>query len=172
MNPNRDPHMTAPNSPSTVPAGMEVLSSRIFKAPRPTVFDAFANPQHLPHWWGPKGFTNTFHEFDLRPGGAWRFTMHGPDGATYNNVKRFIEVAPPERIVFEHLGPMHRFTMTMTYDDVPEGTKLTWRMAFDPHADNAKLRNFIVEANEQNFDRLQAFLEKQVKGEREGGKRE
>ena len=36
-------------------------------------------------WWGPDGFTNTITTFDLRPGGAWRFVMHGPDGTNYEN---------------------------------------------------------------------------------------
>ena len=60
----------------------EVLSdrafenSRVFDAPRERVFRAWTDPEHLKQWWGPKGFTNTFHEFDMRPGGHWRFVMH------------------------------------------------------------------------------------------------
>jgi uncharacterized protein YndB with AHSA1/START domain len=45
----------------------EIVSSRFFAAPRELVFEAFSNPGHLVHWWGPEGFTNTFHEFDMRP---------------------------------------------------------------------------------------------------------
>jgi uncharacterized protein YndB with AHSA1/START domain len=141
-------------------AGMEIVSTRVFDAPRAKVFEAFANPHHLPHWWGPMGFTNTFKEFDFRPGGAWRFVMHGPDGKTYDIAKDFVEVQAPEKIVLDQLGPMHRFRMTMIYEDLGTLTRITWRMVFEPHVDNAKFHDFIVAANEQNFDRLAAYLAK------------
>ncbi len=84
----------------------EIVSTRILDAPRERVFKAFADPDHLMHWWGPKGFSNTFHEFDFRPGGTWRFVMHGPDGIDYQNKSVFVEIVMPERIVFAHVsGP-------------------------------------------------------------------
>lgn len=107
---------------------------------------------------GPKGFTNTFHEFDPQPGGAWRFVMHGPDGTDYEITKEFIEVLIPERIVVQHVEPMHGFWMTMTFTDESGKTRLTWRMVFDSGEDAEQARGAIVEANEQNFDRLQAQL--------------
>ena len=146
------------NSPADEAKEMEIISTRVFSAPREVVFDAFSDPDRLAKWWGPNGFRNTFHEFDLRPGGSWRFTMHGPDGTDFQTEKEFVVVARPERIIFNHLQEMHRFQMCMTFDEVAEGTKLTWRMLFEPNAGNEKLRGFIVEANEQNFDRLEASL--------------
>jgi uncharacterized protein YndB with AHSA1/START domain len=110
------------------------------------------------HWWGPKGFTNTFREFDLRSGGAWRFVMHGPDGVEYEIAKDFAEVVKPERIVLQHRGPMHRFRMTMTFAEQSRHTKLTWSMLFESGAEATKVKDFITEANEENFDRLQAYL--------------
>ena len=59
-----------------------IVTSRVINAPRHLVFRAWTDPVSPARWWGPKGFTNTFHEFDLRPGGVWRFVMHGPDGGT------------------------------------------------------------------------------------------
>src|SRR4051794_31064000 len=91
------------------PSDREIVSTRTFAAPRQRVFEAFADPQQLARWWGPKGFTNTIQELDLRPGGVWRLTMHGPNGANYANESRFTEVVRPERIVFQHLEPVHRF---------------------------------------------------------------
>ena len=99
-------------NPSEESTPFEIVSTRVFAAPRGLVFEAFSNPDHLKHWWGPKGFTNTFSEFDLRPGGAWRFVMHGPDGVDYQNASDFVEVVKPERIVFQHLRPMHRFRVS------------------------------------------------------------
>jgi uncharacterized protein YndB with AHSA1/START domain len=139
-------------------ADREIVSTRVFDAPRERVFRAFSDPRQLARWWGPKDFTNTFHEFDLRPGGAWRFVMHGPDGTDYRNATDFIEVVRPERIVFLHLRPMHRFEMTMTFAEEAGQTRLTWRMLFESAAELDKVRQFVPVANEQNFDRLQAEL--------------
>ncbi|EMO29454.1 toxin-antitoxin system, toxin component domain protein [Leptospira interrogans serovar Bataviae str. HAI135] len=46
----------------------------------------WTEPEHVIHWWGPKGFTNTFETMDVRPGGIWKFIMHGPDGTDYPNL--------------------------------------------------------------------------------------
>jgi len=142
----------------TRPADREIVSTRVLDAPRERVFRAFSDPRVLARWWGPDGFTSTFQEFDFRPGGAWRFVMHGPDGADYRNESGFIEVVSPERIVLEHLRPMHRFLMTMTFAEEAGKTRLTWRMEFESVAELERVRAFIPGANEQNFDRLQAQL--------------
>ena len=149
-----------PSEQTEMPGSMEIISTRDFAAPRETLFAVFADPAELAQWWGPNGFTNTITQFDFRSGGAWRFTMHGPDGSDYPNAKDFIEVEKPGRIVFQHLDPKHRFTMTMTFDSLAGagGTRLTWRMLFDPNDENERIKGFIVDANEQNFDRLETYL--------------
>ena len=86
-----------------MPAGQEVISTRIFHAPRELVFRAWTDPKHLARWWGPKGFTNTFQEFDLNPGGHWRFVMHAPNGMDWPNHSVFVEIEKPVRIVFDRL---------------------------------------------------------------------
>jgi uncharacterized protein YndB with AHSA1/START domain len=136
-----------------------VESSRLFHAPRSVVFRAFSDPAVLAGWWGPEGFTNSFHEFDFRPGGAWRFRMRGPDGSEFEMEKRFVEVAPPERITLQHLGPIHRFLMTITLAEQDGGTRVSWRMEFESAAELKDIRGFLLEANQQNFDRLDASLE-------------
>jgi uncharacterized protein YndB with AHSA1/START domain len=142
------------------PSEREIVSTRVFDAPRGIVFQAFSDPKQLALWWGPKDFTNTIHEFDLRPGGKWRLVLHGPDGTAYPNDKVFTEVVNPERIVFDHLHPTHLFRMTMIYVEQGGKTQLTWRMLFDSAAEMSKLKGFIVDANEENFDRLEAHLAK------------
>lgn len=136
----------------------EIHSSRVFGVSRERLFEAFRDPSQLAVWWGPEGFTNTFAEFDPRPGGFWRFTMHGPDAADYPNTNEFTEVDPPSRIAFVHDSPVHRFRMTMDFSEEDPGARLTWRMVFEDPDEAAKLREFIVAANEQNFDRLEAVL--------------
>lgn len=157
--------MPAATDPS---ADREIVSTRVLDAPRELVWRAFGEPNLLARWWGPQGFRNTFEEFDLRPGGAWRFVMHGPDGTEYRMAKEFVEVAPPERIVMRHDQPMHSFTMTIALDEVAGGTRLTWRMRFDAAEDARVAREAITAANEQNFDRLEAQLA--VLDSHEGGR--
>ncbi len=138
---------------------LEIVNTRTFPVSRETLFEAFADPEQLAHWWGPEGFTNTFHEFDFRPGGSWRFAMHAPNGADYENESTFVEILRPEKIAFEHHLPVHWFLMTMTFEEEAPGTRLTWRMTFDrDDKGSRKIKDFITAANEQNFDRLAAFL--------------
>jgi uncharacterized protein YndB with AHSA1/START domain len=59
------------------------------------------DPNHLKNWWGPKGFTNTFNEFDLRPGGKWSFVMHGPDKGNYVNECEFVKIEKPKLIAWK-----------------------------------------------------------------------
>ncbi len=139
---------------------LEIVSSRRLDFPRAHVFQAFSDPNRLKHWWGPEGFTNTIDQFDFRAGGAWRFTMHAPDGADFPNESEFVEIVPGERIVFVHERPVHRFRMTMTYADVERGTLLTWTMRFETPEDAALFRGCIENANQQNFDRLGAELKR------------
>jgi uncharacterized protein YndB with AHSA1/START domain len=131
----------------------ELVTSRMIGAPRERVFGAFADPEHLAHWWGPKGFANTFHEFDLRPGGRWRFVMHGPDGTDFPNESVFVEVVPPERVVLRHISAP-KFEMTITFEDHDGKTRVGWRQVFDTAAECQRVAKFAIEANEQNLDRL------------------
>ena len=140
------------------PADLDVVSARTFAAPRRRVYEAFADPARLARWWGPAGFATTIHAFDLRPGGAWRMTMRGPDAAAYENVKEFIEIVPGERVVVRHVQPVHRFDMTMTFADDPAGARLTWHLRFQPDPAWPTVRPVIVRANEENFDRLADLL--------------
>lgn len=144
-----------------VPAGTfperEFASSRVFAAPRELVFEAWSDPGHLSRWWGPRGFTNTFQEFDMRPGGHWRFVMHGPDGTDYKNHSVFVEVVPPERIIFDHVSG-HRFRVIATFSEQRGKTELIFRMLFETASECERVKAFAVGANEQNFDRLAAEL--------------
>jgi uncharacterized protein YndB with AHSA1/START domain len=65
------------------------------------VFRAWTDPAQVSVWWGPRGFTTTSHEIDIRPGGRWRFVMHGPDGTDYDNLITFVEIVAPERLVYD-----------------------------------------------------------------------
>jgi len=60
-------------------AEREVTITRVFDAPRATVFRAWTDADRLARWWGPKGFTNSVCEIDARVGGAIRIHMRSPD---------------------------------------------------------------------------------------------
>ena len=149
---------TRGDRPVAPPPDREIVSTRRLDAPREVVFRAFTEPDVLARWWGPQGFTSTFHEFDPRPGGAWRFVMRGPDGAEYPMAKEFVEVAAPERIVLRHHQQGHGFVMTMTFADEGGATLLTWRMRFDSGEEAERVREAVAVANEQNLDRLEEQL--------------
>lgn len=144
-------------------ADRELSTSRRIHAPRERVFAAFSDPTLLARWWGPSGFRNTFETFELRPGGRWRFVMHGPDGRDYRNESVFDVVKPPERVVFRHVSG-HRFEMTITFDARGEETVVGWRQLFETAAERDRVAAFAVAANEQNLDRLEAVLREAVPG--------
>ncbi len=120
-----------------------IIGIREFDAPRDLVFAAWTDPKHLAQWWGPNGFTTTTSSFDFRPGGVWRFVMHGPDGRDYQNRVAFDEIVPPERIVYSHGGgddvePV-RFQQTVMFEDLGGRTRLTWRGVFPSAAERDRV---------------------------------
>ncbi|TDH23513.1 ATPase [Segetibacter sp. 3557_3] len=143
---------------STSTTGFEIVSTRLVDAPREMVYTAWTSPKHLKKWWGPAGFTNTFNEFDLRPGGRWRFIMHGPDKGNYPNECVFIQVEQPALIAWERLTkPL--FNVVATFEEAGANkTKIVFRQIFASSHECEKVRVFAVEKNEENFDRLEAEL--------------
>ena len=140
-------------------ADREIVTTRVFDAPRALVFQAWTRPEHIAKWWGPRGFTNTIYEMDVRPGGRWRFVMHGPDGVDYQNEIVFVEVVEPERIVYDHFsGP--KFHMTVLFEEQHGKTRITMRMLFDTAALRDKVaKDFgAVKGAKQTLERLAAFL--------------
>jgi uncharacterized protein YndB with AHSA1/START domain len=126
--------VAARNSPGTKQDPRSIVAVRVFDAPRDLVFAVWTDPMHLAQWWGPNGFTTTTHAIDVRPGGIWRFAMHGPDGRDYQNRITYEEIVKPERLVYRHGGgedvePV-RFQVTVTFEDIGGKTRLTMRMLF------------------------------------------
>jgi uncharacterized protein YndB with AHSA1/START domain len=88
----------------TMPSDTEIVVTREFDAPPALVWKAWTDPEHLPRWWGPMGFTTTTSRMEIKPGGQWRFVMHGPDGTDYENLITIREVVPHSRLAYEHGG--------------------------------------------------------------------
>ena len=113
--------MAARNSIDLDHDPLSIIGTRVLAAPRALVFSVWTDPKHLLQWWGPNGFRTTTRAFDFRPGGVWRFVMHGPDGRDYQNRITFDEIVAPERIVYRHDGAEDVesvcFTQTVTFED-------------------------------------------------------
>lgn len=133
------------------------VKSRRIAAPVAQVFAAFRDAKSLAQWWGPAGFTNTFHEFDFRSGGQWRHTMHGPDGTDYENESRFLEISENKRIVIEHLSG-HHFILTLEFENLGDTTLVHWQQLFDTAEHYEQIREFVSPANEQNLDKYAAAV--------------
>ncbi len=135
-----------------------IESSREVEAPIRKVFRAWTEPQHLQKWWGPAGFTNTFHEFDLRPGGIWKFTMHGPEQGHYKNECVFIKIEAPVLIAWNRLSdPIFQVVATFK-EKASDRTLINFRMQFESAALCKKIIGFATGKNEENFDRLEDVL--------------
>jgi uncharacterized protein YndB with AHSA1/START domain len=141
------------------PSDRELFFSRTLNAAVDLVWEMFTTPEHLANWWGPDGFTNTIHKMDVRPGGAFDLTMHGPDGTDYENESRFTEVIPNEKIVIQHISWPHH-TMTIGFKAQGEKTLLTWHMLFESAetlADVARSHG-VIEGLKQNVPRFEKYL--------------
>lgn len=77
----------------------EFLLTRTFDAPRELVWAAWTDPEHLRHWFGPKGMTMPACSLDLRPGGTFHYCLRSPDGRELWGKWIFREIAAPERLV-------------------------------------------------------------------------
>jgi uncharacterized protein YndB with AHSA1/START domain len=98
----------------TVPDPTEraLTIERVFDAPRALVFKLWTDPAHLARWWGPEGFTNLVWRIDVRPGGAWRREMAGPDGLRCVKCGEYREIRAPERLVFTYANEQPDGTLT------------------------------------------------------------
>ena len=130
-------------------------TSREIVAPIEEVFAAFTDPDRLARWWGPAGFTNTFHLCEFQTGGRWVYTMHSPNGGNPENESVFELVEPPRKVVIRHTSqPQYRLTIELTPSS--DGTTVSWSQEFDDPAVAGRIAKVVVPANEQNLDRLWA----------------
>lgn len=78
----------------------KVSITRVFKAPRELVWQAWVEPKHMAKWWGPHGFTNPVCIMDARVGGALCIVMRAPDGTEHPMTGVFREITPSTTLVF------------------------------------------------------------------------
>ena len=142
----------------------EIVLSRVYDFPRPLVFEAWTKPEHISQWFGPAGYTTTTHEADFRVGGRWRFVMHAPDGRRYDSRIVFLDIAEPERLVFEHGSDVDddpgRFHVTITFDVQSNGKTVVTLRQLHPTAEQraAGIGFGAVELGYQTLDKLAEHL--------------
>ncbi len=148
----------------TTPSDRETRMTRVFDAPRELVFQAHTDPNHVPHWWGPRHLTTTVETMDVRPGGAWRIVQRDPEGNEYAFRGEYREVVPPERLVytFEFEGmPGHIVVETVTFEERDGKTTVTSTGLFESVEDrDGMLESGMESGATESWDRLAELLER------------
>ena len=139
-----------------------MVLQRVIQAPRSIVWGAWMNPETLPQWWGPEGFSCRTQRIDLRTGGEWVFDMIAPDGTVFPNHHLYAEVRPEERVGYtllwgEH-GPKHADAWA-SFEDQNGATKVTLGMVFSTAAEFQDAKGFgAVELGLQTLGKLERFV--------------
>ena len=151
--------------PSGDTSDREIVLSRVFDAPRELVFEVWTQAEHVAQWWGPNGFTSTIYEMDVRPGGIWRLTMHGPDGTDYPNLIKYYEVVPPEKLVYNHSSGEPGdpgFHVTILFETEGEMTRVNMHSIFVTKEvrDMVVEKYHAIEGGKQTLARMGEYLKK------------
>lgn len=148
----------------------ELTLTRLYDAPIKTVWEAWTDPKQVAKWWGPRGFTLTTHSKDLKPGGHWTYTMHGPDGTDYPNKTIYHEVEECARLVYDHGGHEDRpplFRVTVLFSEVKGKTKMEMTMTLPTPEAAKEIKKFIKQAGgNSTWDRLAEYLDEKTKGKK------
>lgn len=114
----------------------DLVLERTLDAPLDLVWEAYTNPEHVKRWFAPRPYQTTEVDFDLRPGGIFRFRMEGPDNFVEDGASCVLEVEPKAKLVWTSaLGPGYRpndlsgkdgceafaFTAIITFADAGDG---------------------------------------------------
>ena len=142
-----------------------IRMTRVVAAPRDLVWASWTDVSRVSQWWGPNGFTTTTHAHELRPGGTWSFTMHGPDGTDYINRVVYEQIEPPARLEYRHYGPEDpeetpHFRSRIGFDETEGGTRITLTLTCRSIAYRDGLVRFgAIEGGRQTLARFAALVE-------------
>ena len=139
-----------------------MVLQRVIQAPPTIVWNTWINPETLPQWWGPDGFSCQTTRIDLRTGGEWLFDMIAPDGTVFPNHHLYTEVRPEERIAYTLLwgenGPIHANAWA-SFEDQGGATKVTLGMVFTTEAEFQNAKGFgAIELGLQTLGKLEHFI--------------
>ncbi len=128
--------------------------TKTIEASAAKVFAAMCDPVRISRWWGPDGFSSTVHAFELRPGGRWCMTLHGPDGSDYPNEYRLLRFEADRLMELDHPSDDHHFILRIELVQQGPDTVVLWQQTFDTIEAYQRLAGFLAQANEQVLERL------------------
>lgn len=141
----------------------DLTLTRVFDAPVSVVWDAWTDPKKAAKWWGPRGFTITTKSKDLRPGGKWIYTMHGPDGVDYPNMTTYFVVEHEKRLEYDHGANENQkalFRVNVVFSEQNKKTTMKMTMTFESPERAKEMSMFIKQASgNSTWDRLGEYLE-------------
>ncbi|KIV69686.1 MULTISPECIES: SRPBCC domain-containing protein [Bacillus] len=153
-----------------------LVLERVFDAPRDLVFSMFKEPEHLKHWWGPRGWEIPVCTVDFRPGGVWHYCMK----CVNQNLEQFFgmeswgkavykEIIEPEKIVYTDYfsdaegnvnDSMPSTEMTLEFIDLGGKTKLINRAEYvSEEALKTVMDMGMLQGITETWDRLNERLE-------------
>ncbi|PKP83976.1 MAG: ATPase [Alphaproteobacteria bacterium HGW-Alphaproteobacteria-2] len=143
-------------------AARTMVLQRVIRAPREVVWKAWTDPEALPRWWGPEGFSCRTKRIDLRQGGEWVFDMIGPDGTVYPNHHRYGAIRPGEGIDYTLLwgenGPKHADAW-VSFEEREGTTVVTLGMVFSTAVEFQAVLEFgALELGQQTLGKLARFV--------------
>jgi uncharacterized protein YndB with AHSA1/START domain len=72
--------------------------TREFEAPRALIYKCYTTPEHMVHFWGPRGSTLSVCDIDLKVGGVWRVRWTFPDGKSWGYSSVYTAILPNAQI--------------------------------------------------------------------------
>jgi uncharacterized protein YndB with AHSA1/START domain len=137
----------------------ELTYRRVHRASPERLFDLMTTPEHLTHFWGPLGTTTPVGNIavDLRPGGVFETTMvNDADGSTYTMRAVYVEVHPPDRLVWIEAGVEGGMRTEITFVDLRDGH--TEVVTHQTNVPEAYLSAQARAGFSTSLDRLDAYL--------------
>ncbi len=137
----------------------ELTYTRVWEAPRELVFQCMTTPEHLTHFWGPVGVSTPIDNItvDLRPGGLFETIMvNDTDGSEYPSRGVYVEIVPPEKLVWSEEDVEGGMTTSITFTDLGDG-----RCETVTHQTNVPEMFRSAEAQTgmlSSFDKMAAYL--------------
>lgn len=154
--------MTPATEGGSIRSPREIVLTREIAAPRALLFRLWTEPEHMVRWWAPQNMTAPSVSIDLREGGAWRHCILTPEGKEYWSHGRYLEIVPPERLVFtfawenQEGRPEHPMQVTVEFHERGEKTYLVFRKVELPDDTELKLQ---TGGWEQALDKYVAYAE-------------
>ena len=159
--------------PDVQPAPVGV--SRVFSAPRETVFKAWSSADHIKRWFCPAGYSIPEAKVEMRVGGAFEVCMRSPEGVDHWTRGTFTEVTAPERLAIDHHvvdpcggGPLFSAYTEVNFSDDPSGGTLMEVVQTYSLAGAAQAEQMIKGAPEgwrQTLDKLETEVARMASGD-------